>query len=109
MKWTITYFNENVENSVAELPVKIRARYFALTDRMEVVGPDLGMPHTSPMGDGLFELRVKAQEGIARVMYCTQLGHEIIILSCFVKKTQKTQKNELEIERKGLKEVKHHG
>jgi phage-related protein len=41
---------------------------------MEVYGPDLGMPHTRAMGDGLFELRLKAAEGIARVFYCTLLG-----------------------------------
>ena len=39
--------------------------------RMEVYGPDLGMPHTRAMGDGLFELRLKAAEGIARVFFCT--------------------------------------
>jgi phage-related protein len=36
---------------------------------MEVFGPDLGMPHTRAMGEGLFELRLKAEEGIARVFY----------------------------------------
>ena len=34
---------------------------------MEIFGPDLGMPHTRAMGQGLFELRLKAAEGIARV------------------------------------------
>jgi len=32
---------------------------------MELYGPDLGMPHTRAMGDGLFELRLKAAEGLA--------------------------------------------
>jgi phage-related protein len=27
------------------------------------------MPHTRAMGDGLFELRLKSAEGIARVFY----------------------------------------
>lgn len=39
----------------------------AIVARMETYGPDLGMPHPRPMGDGLFELRIKAAEGIARV------------------------------------------
>jgi hypothetical protein len=30
---------------------------------MEVVGPDLGMPHIRATGDGLFELRLNAAEG----------------------------------------------
>jgi hypothetical protein len=34
-------------------------------------GPNIGMPHTRPLKNGLFELRVKGKEGIARVFYCT--------------------------------------
>ena len=40
-------------------------------------GPDLGMPHTRAMGGGLFELRLKAKEGIARVFYCTLVGSSV--------------------------------
>lgn len=74
---------------------------------MEVYGPDLGMPHTRAMGEGLFELRIKAPEGIARVFYCTMVGKKIVILHLFIKKTDKTPSKELEIARRRLKEVKH--
>lgn len=57
-------------------------------------------------GDGLFELRLKAQEGIGRVFYCTLIGKRIVILHSFVKKTQKTPTNELNIATLRLKEVK---
>ena len=30
-------------------------------------GSNLGMPHTRPLDGGLFELRVKSKEGIARM------------------------------------------
>jgi phage-related protein len=73
---------------------------------MEVYGPDLGMPHTRSMGEGLFELRLKAAEGIARVFYCTMVGKKIVILHQFIKKTDKTPSKELEIARRRLKEVK---
>jgi phage-related protein len=73
---------------------------------MEVYGPDLGMPHTRAMGEGLFELRLKAAEGIARVFYCTMVGKKIVILHQFIKKTDKTPSKELEIARRRLKEVK---
>jgi phage-related protein len=33
----------------------------------------------------LFELRLKAAEGIARILYCTLVGRGIIILHLFVK------------------------
>ena len=73
---------------------------------MEDFGSNLGPPHTAPMGDGLFELRIHGQDGIARVFFCTKIGRKIIMLHCFIKKTQKTPKRELDIAIKRMKEVK---
>ena len=72
---------------------------------MEIFGPALGMPHTRAMGGGLFELRIKAAEGIARVFYCTVIDRRIVILHQFVKKSDKTPPKELEIARRRMKEV----
>ena len=73
---------------------------------MEVFGPDLGMPHTRAMGGGLFELRLKTAEGIARVFYCTVVNRRIVMLHQFIKKSDKTPLKELEIARNRMKEVK---
>ena len=59
------------------------------------------------MGDGLFELRCRGQEGIGRAFYCTMVGQHIVILHGFIKKTQATPNRELKLARKRLKEVKH--
>ena len=72
---------------------------------MEIYGPDLGMPHTRAMGQGLFELRLKAAEGIARVFYCTIVDRQIVMLHQFVKKTEKTPVKELAIARRRMKEL----
>mgnify|MGYP001457121603 CR=1 FL=1 len=88
------------------MPAGFLARFLRYAERMEVYGPDLGMPHTRAMEKGLFELRLKAKEGIARVLYCTIVGQQIITLHQFVKKTNKTPQYELEIARKRMKEVK---
>ena len=58
------------------------------------------------MGGGLFELRLKATEGIARVLYCTMIGKRIMILHQFTKKTRKTPPKELALARRRMKEVK---
>jgi phage-related protein len=58
------------------------------------------------MGGGLFELRLKAAEGIARVLYCTMIGKRIMILHQFTKKTKKTPLKELALARRRMKEVK---
>ncbi len=64
------------------------------------------MPYTRAMGQGLFEVRIKATEGIARAFYCVRIQDEIVILHSFIKKTRATPKKELDIARKRLKEVK---
>lgn len=106
MKWIITYYSESVQNDMLALPAGFLARFFRYTDRMELYGPDLGMPHTRAMGDGLFELRLKAAEGIARVFYCAMVGKKIVMLHQFIKKTDKTPARELATARRRLKEVK---
>lgn len=73
---------------------------------MEIYGPDLGMPHTRSMGDGLFELRLKAAEGIARVFFCTVVGRRIVVLHQFMKKSEKTPKRELKVARNRMKEIR---
>jgi len=69
-------------------------------------GSNLGIPHIKPLSSGLFELRLKSKEGVARVFYCTQVGKNIVMLHSFVKKSQKTPKKELTIALNRLQEVK---
>jgi phage-related protein len=88
------------------MPAGFVARFLRYSERMELFGPDIGMPHTRAMGDGLFELRLKAAEGIARVFYCTFIERRIVMLHHFIKKTEKTPRKELEKARRRMNEVK---
>jgi len=106
MSWTITYYSESLQNEILDLHAGFLARFIRYADRMEQYGPDLGMPHTRAMGEGLFELRLKAAEGIARVFYCTMIGKRIVILHQFIKKSDKTPPKELAIAKRRLKEIK---
>jgi len=106
VNWTITYYSESLQEEILAMPAGFLGRYLRYADRMEVYGPDLGMPHTRAMGDGLFELRLKAAEGIARLFYCTMLGRKIVILHQFIKKMDKTPPKELEKARRRMKEIK---
>lgn len=107
MDYQIEYYSEAVEEQIFALPDALAARYVVLTRRMTAVGANLGPPHTDSFGDGLFELRLKRSEGIARVFFCTFVGRRIVMLHSFVKKTQKTPPREIEVARKRMKEVKH--
>jgi len=102
--WKIEYYSEEVQRVVFALPAGLLARYIHLTDRMLAFGPNLGMPHTRPMDGGLFEIRLKAKEGIARVFYCAFRGQRIVVLHQFVKKSQKTPSRELKVARRRMKE-----
>lgn len=106
MSWTIKYYSENVQQEIMSLPDGIQARYIHYTNRMLRHGPNLGMPHSRAMGGGLFELRMKAPEGIGRVFYCTLIEQTIVMLHTFVKKTQKTPASELAVARERMKEVR---
>ena len=95
MSWKIEYPYKDAEQFVRKLPPGLAARYFHLTDLMTTFGSNLGMPHTKVIATGLFELRIKGKEGIARVFYCTLIGKRIVMLHGFVKKGQKMPSKEL--------------
>ena len=44
MGWEILYYSDEVEQAILRLPPGLLARYLRLTDLMEEVGPNLGMP-----------------------------------------------------------------
>lgn len=106
MNYTISYYSEAVKSEIMGLPNTLKARYVALSSRMVGVGANLGEPHTEAFGGGLFELRLKGAEGIARVFFCTMVGKRIVMLHGFVKKTDKTPPNERRIAEERMKEVK---
>lgn len=73
---------------------------------MLAIGPNLGEPHTKAIKNGLFELRLKGSEGIARIFYCALVGKRIVMLHSFIKKTGRTPSRELETAMNRLKERK---
>lgn len=105
MKFNIDYYDENLEREILKLPDGLLARYIRLTEIMQLSGPNLGMPHVRPMGDGLYELRLKGKEGIGRVLYCNVVKNTITMLHIFIKKTEKTPKQDLSRARKRLQEI----
>lgn len=105
MNWRIKYYNSKLEDEILNLPEGLLARYLRLADLMIEFGSNLGLPHTKSVDKGLFELRVKSKEGIARVFFCTKVGKKIIMLHSFIKKSQKTPKKEINIAKKRKSEV----
>ena len=108
---------------------KITARFFGLaggkkpvrewlleldaTDR-RAIGKDIqkiefgwpiGMPYCRPLGRGLWEVRSDISSGrIARTLFCVRQGY-MLLLHAFVKKTQKTPPQEIELALRRMKEL----
>tara|TARA_R110000744_G_scaffold302153_1_gene411173 strand:- start:7 stop:255 length:249 start_codon:yes stop_codon:yes gene_type:complete len=76
-----------------------------IADLIEEFGPDLGRPRTAPLGQGLFEIRAKVREGIARSVFCTVKGRQMVILVTMIKKSQQISKRQMDLARRRMKEV----
>lgn len=57
-------------------------------------GWPIGMPVVRKMDTGLWEVRSKFKDGIARIIF-TVVGDSMVLLHGFVKKSQKTPKEDL--------------
>ena len=106
LTYTITFYSTKIEAELQNLPDGLLAKFIRYMERMEHYGPDLGMPHTKALSGGLFELRLQASEGIARVFYCTMSGRNVVVLHHHIKKTQQIPRRELDIARTRQQELK---
>ena len=106
MDYATHYYSDAVQEQIMQLPDTLAARYIVLTRRMIALGPNIGEPHTKAFGDGLFELRLKGAEGIARVFFCTLVGKRIVMLHSFIKKSERTPSREREVAETRMKEIK---
>ena len=59
-------------------------------------GWPLGMPLVRSLGRGLWEVRISLRENIARIIF-KMVSHKMVLLHGFIKKTQKTPTQDLEL------------
>ena len=105
MTFTISFYSSKVEADTLALPAGVLANLLRTLELIEEFGPEVGRPHTAPLGGGLFEIRAKGREGLARSVFCTLEGREIVILVTAVKKTNALPKRLMDLARKRRKEV----
>jgi phage-related protein len=107
MAWTVSALNHLVEEEIEKLPVDMRARLARITGLIEQHSFEI-LPRDTVkhLEDKLWELRVTGRNGISRAIYVTASGRRVIIVRVFVKKTQKTPRNELEIARQRAREIR---
>ncbi len=86
------------------LDVKMRAKLERSIFMLQQAGPALRLPYSEHLDDGIFEVRAKQGSNITRILYFFFVGKKIILTNGFIKKTQKTPKNQLELSKKYRKE-----
>ena len=86
-----------VKDFVRSLEPKMKAKVLRTIDLLEENGTTLRAPISSSIGDGIFELRVKQSSDISRVFYFFFVGNKAVLTNGFIKKTQKTPKQEIEL------------
>ena len=105
MRWSVET-HAAVDAEIAALPVGLRARLIRLLEMVETMGLDqLYVPQARHIDGKLWELRAKADEGIARGLYVALAGRRVVVLHVFVKKTQKTPRAAIDVALARMKEV----
>ena len=86
-----------VKEFIDSLDFKAQRKFFFVKALLEEFGHKLPQPHAKYIGDEIFELRFKGQESAIRVLYFFFHQDKVIFTNGFVKKTDKTPKNEKEL------------
>jgi len=82
------------------LDKKVLAKINRTFDLLEFYGSELREPHSKPLDDGIFEMRIQISSTHIRILYFFYNGGVIILTNGFVKKTNKTPKKELTLAKK---------
>ena len=102
------YTKENGEKPAKDfllsLDKKMRAKLSGILVIMEEYGSELREPYSKYLEDGIFEVRGKVGNDISRVLYFFYYNGKIIITNGFIKKSQKTSKNEIKLAKEYRKE-----
>jgi phage-related protein len=106
MAWTVETLNGTVDAELSELPTDMRARLVRISELIESVGlPNVKEPHVRHLRGRLWEIRLKGRAGIARALYVTAREQRVVILSAFIKKTEKTPPGEIVLALQRAKDV----
>lgn len=89
-----------VRDFLDSLEPKMKAKVLRTIDLLEQNGPALRGPYSSPLRNGIFELRTKQGSDITRILYFFFIGRKAVLTNGFVKKTQKTPRSVIELAEK---------
>jgi phage-related protein len=96
MSYSVVLLKKAVE-FIDELEPKLAAKAIREIELLKDIGPELSFPHTRKIEgtEKLYELRVKQGTNICRLFYFSKGRMIFIITSGYIKKTNKTDKDEI--------------
>ena len=87
-------------------PPDIRASFQRIVELIQSHGLErVREPYIKHLEGPLWEMRLKGKSGIARAVYITAAGMQIVVVHVFTKKTQKTPRKEIVQALKKAKDV----
>ena len=91
MAWKVLLYESKsgkqpLADFISALQPDTQAKVINKINLLAEFGPQLIMPHTKPIGNSLYELRVRSKEEV-RIIYLYQIGDTIVLSHGFKKKT----------------------
>ena len=106
MNWLVELLNDTVRAEIDALPADMRAKFLQIVGMITDFGlQNVGYPHIKHVRGKLCEMRLKGRDGISRALYVTALGRRVVVVRAFVKKTQETPENEINLALRRAQEI----
>jgi len=84
-----------VRDFIDSLDYKTQRKFFFVKELLEEFGYRLPFPHAKYLGNDIFEIRFRGQEGHIRILYFFYHQDKVIFTNGFVKKSGKTPRGEI--------------
>ena len=89
--WGVEFCSRRAAKELEALAPDVRADFSRLVHLIQTYGLEaLREPHVKHLRGKLWEMRLRGRDGIARAAYITATEKRVVVLHCFVKKTQQT-------------------
>ncbi len=96
--WTVELLDERVVRELEALPTDMRAHFLRISRLIALHGlQNIHEPYVKHLEGRLWEIRMKGRDGIARAAYVTTKNQHVIVVHIFRRKTQKTDRRDIEI------------
>ena len=99
--WSVHYYVDSsggspIENFLAGLNVRDRAKALAWIEQLEVAGPNLPRPYADLLEDGIHELRILLSRKQTRILYFFCHRNVIVLTHAFVKRSSRVPVREID-------------